>query len=111
MKVLGISDHFISGAAVIEDGVIKSAIAEERLARMKMVMGFPRLAISEALRIADVNADELDAVAVASEWGHFLDEHVDFSNGVFGVDEGVVRNLFFSLGSKLSSLRTKVPVL
>lgn len=78
---------------------------------MKMVMGFPRKSIEAALRIAGVAPEELDQVAIASEWGHFLDEYVDFSEGVFGVDEGVVRNLFFSVGSQLSGLRSKVPVL
>lgn len=111
MKVLGLSDHFISGAAVVDDGRLVSAVAEERLARQKMVMGFPWKAISEALRIADIRPEDLDQVAVASQWGHFLGEYVDFSGGVFGVDEGVVRNLFFSVGSRLSGLRSKIPAL
>lgn len=111
MRVLGISDHFISGAAVIEDGRIVSAINEERLARQKMVMGFPWKSITSAMEIAGVGPDEIDRVAVASEWGHFLGEYVDFSNGVFGVDEGVVRNLFFSVGSRLSGLRSRLPLL
>ena len=38
MIILGISDHYISGAAVIIDGKIVSAVAEERLERKKMVM-------------------------------------------------------------------------
>jgi carbamoyltransferase len=111
MRVLGLSDHFISGAAVIEDGRIVSAIAEERLARQKLVMGFPWKAISAVMEVADVEPKDIDAVAVASEWGHFLGEYVDFKDGVFGVDEGVVRNLFFSVGSHLSGLRSKIPVL
>jgi carbamoyltransferase len=111
MRILGISDHFISGAAIIEDSRIVAAINEERLARKKMVMGFPRKSIEAVLRVAGVRPDELDFVAIASEWGHFLDQYVDFDNGVFGVDEGVVRNLFFSMGSRLSTLRTTAPVL
>lgn len=109
--VLGVSDHFISGAAVVVDGRIVSAVAEERLARKKMVMGFPWLAVAEAMRVAGVGPDDVDQVAVASLWGHFLPDYVDFSNGVFGVDEGVVRNLFFSVGSQLSGLRARVPQL
>jgi len=111
MRVLGISDHFISGAAVIEDGRVVAAVNEERLARKKMAMGFPRKSIAAVMQIAGVGPEELDKVAIASQWGHFLDEYVDFDQGVFGVDEGVVRNLFFSVGSHLSGLRTKVPVL
>ncbi len=111
MRVLGISDHFISGAAVIEDGRVLAAVNEERLARKKMVMGFPRKSIAAVLQIAGVQPEELDQVAIASQWGHFLNEYVDFDEGVFGVDEGVVRNLFFSMGSHLSGLRAKLPVL
>lgn len=110
MRILGISDHFTSGAAVIIDGRVVSAVNEERLARMKMVMGFPRKSITEALRLAGLDPRELDGVAIASEWGHFLNELVNFDNGVFGVDEGVVRGLFFSMGSKLSWIRDKVPL-
>lgn len=111
MRILGISDHFISGAAVVQEGRIVSAVNEERLARQKMVMGFPRKSIAAAIDIAGLTPGEIDCVAVASEWGHFLDEYVDFTDGVFGVDEGVVRNLFFSVGSHLSGLRSRVPIL
>lgn len=111
MRILGISDHFISGAAVVENGRLVSAVNEERLARQKMVMGFPRKSIAAALQVAGVGPEELDQVAIASEWGHFLNEYVDFSDGVFGVDEGVVRNLFFSVGSHLSWLRDKIPLM
>jgi carbamoyltransferase len=111
MRILGISDHFISGAAIVEDGRLISAVNEERLARQKMVIGFPRKSIGAVLNIAGLGPDDVDCVAIASEWGHFLDDYVDFSDGVFGVDEGVVRNLFFSVGSRLSGLRSKVPLL
>jgi carbamoyltransferase len=111
MRILGISDHFTSGAAVIEDGRILAAVAEERLARKKMVMGFPRKSIAAVLELAGVRPDELDCVAIASQWGHFLNEYVPFDDGVFGVDEGLIRNLFFSMGSRLSWLRSKAPVL
>ncbi len=111
MIILGISDHYISGAAVIVDGRIVSAVAEERLERKKMVMGFPWKAIRESMRIAGVEAKDLDEVAIASDWGHFLKEYVDFSNGVFGVKETFVRSMFFKVGSHISFLRSKIPLL
>ncbi len=111
MRVLGISDHFVSGAAVVEDGRVVSAVNEERLARMKMVMGWPRKSIADAMKIAGVEPQDLDYVAIASAWGHFLNEYVPFDKGVFGVDEGIVKNLFFSIGSNLSVFREKIPVL
>jgi len=110
-RVLGISDHFISGAAVVEDGRITTAINEERLARKKMLMGFPRQSIAKVLELASVNSEDLDYVAVASEWGHFLNKPVEVDAGVFAIDEGFIKNLFFSVGSKLSFLRSKVPIL
>jgi carbamoyltransferase len=111
MKILGISDHFTSGAAVIVDGRVVTAVNEERLARKKMVMGFPRKSIAEVLRLAGLRPQDLDGVAVASQWGHFLNEYVELTNGVLAVDEGIVKNLFFSMGSRLSFLRSKVPIL
>ena len=111
MRVLGISDHYVSGAAVVEDGRLTAAINEERLVRKKMVMGFPWRSIEAALRTADLDASQIDAVAVASEWGHFLERYVDFDDGMFAIDEGPLKRLFFSLGSHLSGLRGKLPIL
>ncbi len=111
MRILGISDHAVSGAAVVEDGIVVAAVNEERLARKKMVMGFPWKSIESVLAIAGVRSADLDEVAIASEWGHFLGEYVDLNDGIFGVDEGIVKNLFFSAGSRLSFLRSKVPLL
>lgn len=109
MIVLGITDHFTSGAAIVVDGRVTAAVNEERLARSKMVMGFPWKSIEEVMKLAGVGPEDIDHVAVASRWGTFLPEYVDFSKGVFGVDEGKVKSLFFDLGSKLSFLRSKVP--
>jgi carbamoyltransferase len=111
LRILGITDHYISGAALVEDGRLVAAVSEERLDRRKMVMGWPRLSIASVLETTGVRPHEIDRVAVASQWGHFLDELVDFSEGVFGVDEGAVKNLFFALGSQLASLRSHLPVL
>lgn len=111
MKVLGISDHIISGAAVVEEGRIVSAVNEERLARKKMLMGFPRLSITKVLELSGTRREELDHVAVASNWGHFLNDPVEFNSGVFAVDEGLVKNLFFAVGSRVSFLRSKLPFL
>jgi carbamoyltransferase len=100
-----------SGAAIIEDGRLVAAINEERLARKKMVMGFPRLAIAAVMELAGVKPDEIDCVAVASEWGHFLDDHVSFDEGVLGVKEGFMKELFFDIGERLAFLRSKLPLL
>lgn len=111
MRILGISDHLTSGAALIEDGRVRVAINEERLARKKMVMGFPRLSIEACLRAANVRPEEIDLVAVASKWGHFLPEHVAFDAGVLGVKEGLLKSAFFEVGSRLAALRESLPAL
>jgi carbamoyltransferase len=56
MTILGNSDHFTSGAAVVIDGQVVAAVNEERLACKKMVMGFPRKSIAEVLRLAGQTA-------------------------------------------------------
>jgi len=111
MRVLGLSDHIISGAAILEDGVVTAAVNEERLVRKKMVMGFPWKSIEMVLDLAKVRPDQIDAVAVGSKWGHFIPEYIDFDKGLFGIDRGVMKNLFFSVGSTLSSLRATAPFL
>ncbi|MEN8130873.1 MAG: carbamoyltransferase C-terminal domain-containing protein [Pseudomonadota bacterium] len=111
MNVLGISDHYIGGASIVIDGKLVAAVNEERLVRKKMVMGFPWKSVEAVLKLAGLEPGDLDYVAVASRWGHFLPEYVDFSSGVFGVDEGTVKNAFFSVGSRLSFLRSKLPFL
>lgn len=65
MIVLGIIDSKPSSAAILADGQILSAIAEERLCRMKMASGMPRQAIRRVMTDAGVRTNEIDLVAVA----------------------------------------------
>lgn len=111
MNVLGLSDHFVCGAAVVQDGELTAAINEERLVRKKMVMGFPWESVTEALRLGGVSAGELDYVAVASKWGHFLKEYVEMDQGIYAIEEGLVKDLFLSLGSHFAFLRRRLPFL
>lgn len=74
MKVLGITTECDGGAALIEDGHILAAVNEERLSRMKLVVGFPRASIREVLDLADTGVEELDHVLVAAAESIFVDE-------------------------------------
>lgn len=67
MIVLGIIDSKPSAVAVLQDGRVLSAVAEERVCRKKMATGFPRLAVPEALRVAGVAPSDVDRVAVAQK--------------------------------------------
>jgi len=111
VKILGISDHIISGAALIEDGRVLAAVNEERLVRKKLVMGFPWKSIEAVLALTNTKPEEVVHVAVASVRGHFLKDYVPFDRGLFGVDRGLIKGLFFAVGAKLSPLREKVPIL
>jgi carbamoyltransferase len=72
MRVLGIChDVLICSAALVEDGEVRSAIAEERLDRRKQSRTFPSLAIDRCLAETGVTIDELDEIAIA--WNPSID--------------------------------------
>lgn len=74
MIVLGIVDSKPSAAAILVDGQIVAAIAEERLCRMKLAYGLPRAAIAAVMAQAGVTAREIDHVAIAQRASIFLPE-------------------------------------
>ena len=111
MRILGISDHITAGAAVVEDGRVIAAVNEERLVRKKMCMGFPRESIRKVLELAGLEAGQIDAIAVGSKTGEFLDEYVSVDGGVFSLDEGIIKDLFFTIGAKTGGLRSKFPII
>jgi len=66
MIILGINDGHQSSAALMVDGKIVAALAEERFTRRKNEHGYPRHAIDACLREAGLTRDEIDHVAIAS---------------------------------------------
>ena len=62
MIVLGINPGWDSTAALVVDGQVVAAVEEERLSRVKMHLGFPHRAIPEALRVAGIDAADVDRV-------------------------------------------------
>ena len=66
MIILGITDGDDSGAVLFKDGKILAAVNEERLTRMKLVVGFPYRAIEEVIRISGIGREEIDHVAVGA---------------------------------------------
>ena len=66
--ILGINAfHAGASAAVVADGKIVAAIAEERLNRVKYFAGFPSLAIRKCLEMAGVTINEVDHVALGRD--------------------------------------------
>lgn len=109
MKVLGIGTGGDSGAAIIADGRIISAVNEERLSRMKLVVGFPRGSISEVLRLSGSSVEELDAVLVGAKQEQMVDELEAF-DGWFQSSNGS-SSLIKKAAGRLSRYRDALPFL
>jgi carbamoyltransferase len=63
MYVLGVNCYaHDSSAALLQDGKLVFAAAEERFSRVKKDRGFPRRAIQAALDYADIRFDDVEAV-------------------------------------------------
>lgn len=66
MKILGIHDGHNASACLLDDGVIRYVIQEERLSAIKNHTGFPRLAIQEILKATHLSVNDIDWVAMHS---------------------------------------------
>jgi carbamoyltransferase len=110
MLILGIHDSIDSGAAIIQDGKVLAAIGEERTSREKLAYGFPRSAISAVMKVAGVEAKDVNFIAVATKDNYLVNEIVPFK-GWFETRPGLVRPLFLALGSKVSPLAARFPSL
>ncbi len=68
MLILGLNMfHADASAAIIQDGRVVFAIAEERLNRIKHFAGFPSLAIQACLHAVGASISEIDHVAVGQD--------------------------------------------
>ena len=99
MYVLGLTDGITCGASVVADGVVVAAVNDERLARLKMAYGFPRLSIAEVLRIAGITAGDVDEVRVATANNQLYDGLRPF-DGWMASDKGFMRNAVFAAVSR-----------
>ncbi len=66
MIILGIHDGHNASAALIIDGKLECAIAEERLSRKKHHYGFPEKSIEMVLETSNVSYSDIDKVAISS---------------------------------------------
>jgi carbamoyltransferase len=72
MNVLGIChDVLICSAALVRDGEVVAAIAEERLDRVKQSRVFPSLAIQKVLAMGGLKLSDVDEIAVG--WNPGID--------------------------------------
>lgn len=107
--VLGIHIGHDATAALIDgDGNILSAIAEERLSRIKYHYGFPFRAISQCLKTAGVKSDDIDVTVVPTKSlsvapDYFIEEvmsesggRVDFSQAGISYGKRELKNILLS---------------
>lgn len=109
MIVLGITDSITSGASIVADGKVLAAVAEERLNRQKMAMGFPRLAISEVLRIASLDIKDIDHIAVATNSLFWRPESTKLED-YFRKSKEKSRDLFLATGSFFAKVTNGSPM-
>lgn len=75
MVILGLHFGHDGGACIVQDGKLLSAIASERLTRIKKSHGFNDATIDYVLSAAGVQASEVDAIAIS-------DYHPKYGEGV-----------------------------
>lgn len=75
MKILSIYWGICSSASLIIDKKVVASLHEERFTRTKNDDSFPQFAISEVLKIGNIDAQDLDAVAIASHY-HPIDDNL-----------------------------------
>jgi carbamoyltransferase len=108
MIVLGIIDSKPSSAAILKDGQILSAIAEERLCRMKMASGMPRQAIRQVMLEAGITARDIDMVAVAQRVSVFEPEPIPW-NGWFDKNHAGKPRPFEKISGALAPVAGYIP--
>jgi carbamoyltransferase len=80
MLILGLNMfHADASAAIIQDGKVVFAIAEERLNRLKHYGGFPALAIQACLHAAGAKITDIDHVAVGQDTDANLQKKVQYA--------------------------------
>lgn len=110
MKVLGLGTEGDSGAVVVDGGRIVAAVNEERMSRMKLVVGFPRASLVEVLELADVTKDDIDAVLIGGTMDVLHDELESF-DGWFQQPPGGLGGIIKKLSGIFAPLGNRFPFL
>ena len=80
MLILGLNMfHADASAAIIQDGEVLFAIAEERLNRIKHYAGFPALAIQACLDAAGAKISDVEHIAIGQDTDANLSEKVRYA--------------------------------
>ncbi|HXZ33684.1 MAG TPA: carbamoyltransferase C-terminal domain-containing protein [Terriglobales bacterium] len=107
MLILGVNMfHADSSAAIIEDGEIKFAIAEERLNRVKHYAGFPSLAIQACLDFAGARISDVNHVAIGQDTDANLAKKLQYA---LANPSGILH--FVHLRQRKQAMRNVLPLL
>ena len=80
MVILGLNYYFHdSSACIVVDGKLIAAIEEERLNRDKHTRVFPRMAIDRCLKIANLDPNDIDHIAISIKPTHNLGKKLIYS--------------------------------
>ena len=100
MKILGINyDMYLTSAAMIVDGKITAAVAEERITRAKLSREFPSNAIRYCLEESNCRIEDLDYIVNGFNPGVFLEKF----HPLFSRQRRVWGELTYSILDQLSS--------
>ena len=104
MNILGVSNAWDSGAALLVDGLVVAAANEERFSRIKLERCFPIRSIEYVLEHGELSVQDLDQIAVGGWKG--LDENETLPNLV---DE-IGRQVLATNGAALGTIRERLVV-
>lgn len=102
MNILGVSNAWDSGAALLVDGRVIAAANEERFSRVKLDRCFPLRSIEYVLEYGDLSIQDLDRISVGGWKG--LDENETLPNLV---DE-IARQVLATNGAALETIRERL---
>lgn len=68
VRILGLQDGINASACLLEDGVLRFALQEERFSGIKEHIGFPYKSIDQLLKCSGHRIDQIDLIALATDY-------------------------------------------
>ncbi len=68
MRILGLHSGIDASVCLLEDGILRYALQEERFSTIKQHIGMPRQALRKILEMAKLTIDQIDEIAVATTY-------------------------------------------
>lgn len=110
MKILGINFGHDSGASLIINDSLVSAVNEERLSRIKMHHGIPFRSIAEVLSLGNSYLADIDLICIEGKMMSPIDS-IDYSTSQVGKPNDLRKRFLACLGIEKFILGTKFGLL